>query len=391
MVINGRNKTALYNNLKNYKMENKNVIYSLQALRIFAAFIVLLFHIIYIYSDKVGTGGFESLFNFGKSGVHLFFVLSGYVMYLIHKKDIGKGLNIGKSFAWKRFIRIYPTYWIITSVIVVSMFFLPGEVKAYKFDFWYIFQSYSLVEAGFMDDGNPILTVAWSLFHEIKFYTLFFLLIVIKNKKIRSWMIYLVILLTLVNSFDPMLLGSNHVVSYYFSGLNFLFLFGIISAWIVENYRQLFKSRYYVFISIIAYAAVCLLSNLVFRDESVLMDLLFGLSSFMVITSLACYERAQTSEAGKSPFKMGKGGMLMADATYALYLIHIPIYIIVFKINTYLGLPDLIFIGLLITAAISASLIYYKAIEYPVINILRKIKGKRKAPTLVSEKADVLA
>src|SRR5271165_5758308 len=54
--------------------------------------------------------------NFG-AGVDFFFVLSGFVMIYAHWYDIGRPDRV-RRYCVKRFLRIYPPYWIITAIIV---------------------------------------------------------------------------------------------------------------------------------------------------------------------------------------------------------------------------------------------------------------------------------
>ena len=46
------------------------------------------------------------------SGVDIFFVLSGFIIYFIHAKDIGRPQRI-YNFAKKRLSRVYPAYWVV--------------------------------------------------------------------------------------------------------------------------------------------------------------------------------------------------------------------------------------------------------------------------------------
>lgn len=83
---------------------------SLTGVRGIAALWVLLFHIQFFPKtfDLPGFGGLPVLRS-GWAGVDLFFVLSGFVLMLVHEADF-KGLNwrrIGQ-FAWLRFFRVYP-------------------------------------------------------------------------------------------------------------------------------------------------------------------------------------------------------------------------------------------------------------------------------------------
>lgn len=92
-------------------------IVELDSLRAIAALNLVLFHFTHVYSVKYGYSsplGFD--FPFGKYGVQLFFMLSGFVnaMTLLRKRKPG-------DFLAARIIRICPAYW---SVIVVNLLIL---------------------------------------------------------------------------------------------------------------------------------------------------------------------------------------------------------------------------------------------------------------------------
>ncbi|MGI9517800.1 MAG: acyltransferase family protein, partial [Pirellulaceae bacterium] len=89
-------------------------IVELDSLRALAALNLVLFHFTHVYAVKYGYTsplGFE--FPFGKYGVQLFFMLSGFVnaMTLLKKRK-------SADFLASRIIRICPSYW---SVIVINL------------------------------------------------------------------------------------------------------------------------------------------------------------------------------------------------------------------------------------------------------------------------------
>ena len=86
-----------------------------QVLRGFAAIAVLLYH----------TGVYAGIyfnnpiyfFENGNLGVDFFFTLSGFIITYIHLKDI-KARGRVKVFLVKRFVRIFPFYWMILLVVI---------------------------------------------------------------------------------------------------------------------------------------------------------------------------------------------------------------------------------------------------------------------------------
>ena len=81
----------------------------IQAFRGIASIGVLLTHCGVIFQDQLGRPFLSNLFAFGGAGVDFFFVLSGFIIFYIHEKDINKPDRF-KSFLLKRLSRVYPLY-----------------------------------------------------------------------------------------------------------------------------------------------------------------------------------------------------------------------------------------------------------------------------------------
>src|ERR1700739_1979507 len=67
--------------------------------------------------QNFGAPPFGLLFQFGRSGADIFFVLSGFLISLIHWRDIGRPERLTHYVA-RRVTRIYPTYWMALLAIV---------------------------------------------------------------------------------------------------------------------------------------------------------------------------------------------------------------------------------------------------------------------------------
>jgi peptidoglycan/LPS O-acetylase OafA/YrhL len=102
-------------------------------------------------------------------GIHIFFVISGFIMILSTK-------NFGERGAWKRFLvrrilRIVPLYWILTTVMVVGVWLAPHSIEISGDRFWYIVGSYFFILVlRAPGDLRPILGQGWTLDYEMYFY-----------------------------------------------------------------------------------------------------------------------------------------------------------------------------------------------------------------------------
>lgn len=167
----------------------------LQALRGLAALYVFLFHLVPVS----GLGGafpiLKNIARWGFSGVDLFFVLSGFVMW--HTTQDHIGLAAARHFLLKRFARIYLGYWPML-VVAVVMFLLLSPQALHGAD---LIGSLLLIEA---DDRKLLITVAWSLCYEIYFYALFAVLLLIERVR-RLWLIGLALLTVLVFNYSMLI------------------------------------------------------------------------------------------------------------------------------------------------------------------------------------------
>jgi exopolysaccharide production protein ExoZ len=85
----------------------------IQCLRGIAALLVVLFHLGERSTELLGRDFAFDIFRMGRSGVGFFFVLSGFIIFFVHKRDLGEPSRI-RQCAYKRFVRIYPFYLIVT-------------------------------------------------------------------------------------------------------------------------------------------------------------------------------------------------------------------------------------------------------------------------------------
>jgi peptidoglycan/LPS O-acetylase OafA/YrhL len=97
----------------------KPLLVTVQVLRAVAALGVVFYHVHIIGGQRgFDFGAFIGRWaEVGRMGVSLFFVLSGFIICFAHRRDIGVPDRLGR-YCWKRFARIYPTYWIFSLLYV---------------------------------------------------------------------------------------------------------------------------------------------------------------------------------------------------------------------------------------------------------------------------------
>lgn len=159
----------------------KNIDYfkGLNALRFFAAYLVVLHHAEQIrLKNKLFHLKDLSLFNNGGLAVSFFFVLSGYLItYLLLREQRNfKGISIRKFYG-RRVLRIWPLYFLLVAIGVFFIPFLIGLVGyAYEMPYapkdvlvYFVFFSPFMVNILF---GHHLLEPLWSIGVEEVFYLL---------------------------------------------------------------------------------------------------------------------------------------------------------------------------------------------------------------------------
>ena len=144
----------------------------MEGLRGFAVFLVFLVHFVtlakpWISSNPDFLAFTKSIHTIGNTGVDLFFVLSGYLIY-------GSLLSRRQQFLRfmsRRVERIYPAFTAVFAAYVVLSFLFPAENKIPSpatDGVIYLIKNFLLLPGLFPIE--PMITVAWSLSYEMFYY-----------------------------------------------------------------------------------------------------------------------------------------------------------------------------------------------------------------------------
>jgi len=286
---------------------------SIQSLRGIAVLLVVFYHI-FEYEKKLGFDSqvTSSFYKVGAAGVDIFFVISGFVMFYIGSKK----KESCSSFLLNRAVRIYPLYWVYTSVVVVIFFIAPqlftrsGGVDDVSF-----LKSFLLLPS----NGAPILGQGWTLIYEMYFYLIFGFCLLLRKQSIRNaalimWFILLCVayVMEITNaSFDP---GFVHdVLGVVLSPLSIEFLVGCFLAWLYLRWDYQYSLLVLIAsISMFVYVGANLEES--FMRERVLC---YGIPSMLLVYGIVGL--CQNREFGRIMTVLSKIG----DASYSIYLSHI--------------------------------------------------------------------
>ena len=351
-------------------MSSKKIINSIQFLRGFAALAVVVHHTGgYVKRYFEPTLLFEDKFSIGFAGVDLFFVISGFIIHFTSKNYLNNPSKL-KEYLKKRFIRVYPIYWIITTILFISSWLIVEILDKNIFSIGYpntliaYIQTYLLLPLHFAI--NP---VTWTLSYELFFYLCFAILIISK----RLWIIPALILAV---SFYNIFINIPEIVevklnyfNFIFSGYNFEFMFGFLIYPLHEKIKL--SNIISVILLIISISIIALFGYDIGDYDSYKRVLTFGLPSGLILLSLLNLENNNAISFPKITLTLG-------DASYALYLIHFPMMLLMNKIPQILGynfsaIQEVWYSYFIIISMVISSIYVHKWIEMPVAKKLNSL------------------
>ncbi len=339
---------------------------SLQAGRALAALLVILYHNgLYIFAlDKYwGYDPAGRLFNFGHAGVEFFFVLSGFIILHIHWKDLNQPSRFF-SFARKRFIRIYPMYWLVLAAVIPVYFLVPSFGHPYHREAATILSSVALV---YVDKNMwSEIAVAWTLYHEILFYFMFSLAILNKRFGLLALAAWL-----LASIFSLFAAPPPFLADYLASPLHLLFAMGMIACWLLRRHTIKAPAAFAIAGTALFIAAGLEEDYAGWLSENG-RDIFYGLGSAVALLGWVEMER-------QGRLRVPAWLQLMGNASYAIYLTHFTALSLLAKLFTHFGaeqnLPPLLSYILLPVLVVLFGTATHLLIERP---ILRKLRGRRK-------------
>jgi peptidoglycan/LPS O-acetylase OafA/YrhL len=324
---------------------------SIQLLRFIAALYITLFHIRDWWNFQPGI--FSGMFNNAYGAIDLFFVISGFVV-VQSAHTFKTGWNTFLLFLKKRFVRIYPVYWIF-----LIFFLITGMVSVAGRNWFQCLQAVFLLPR-----HKGIIRTTWTLQWELYFYFLIGLTVLHRYAK------YLVAALFILSGIA---IGANllGIVGYDQP----LPLHGLYNELVLEFFLgtaiwKFFKkvSPPMAIVLAISGAVLFLLPVHIHNSHFIA----FGLPSAMLLTALTALEWQQK-------IAVPQWTLLLGNASYSLYLIHLPI------IDTVLGNANKTYstnkwlLLLFITAIVALSVLAYRFIEKPVLKYLNRSLQKNKS------------
>ncbi|MFN3911285.1 acyltransferase family protein [Hyphomonas sp.] len=218
---------------------------SVQALRGIAALLVVLVHGAAFERMLISENGLQEsplisgLFLSGYGGVDLFFVISGFIMVWV-TRNAGHGAAASADFLFARLLRVYPLWWMAAGLMVVYALNIQllstlatGEIAEdpVRYSQAYLAKSFLLIP----QFDFPVLAVGWTLVHEVYFYAVFALLMLLP-RGLLPWALLvwggLVVSASLIGLTAPT--ATNHL-TLAAHPMTMEFIFGAAAALIVTS------------------------------------------------------------------------------------------------------------------------------------------------------------
>lgn len=164
--------------------------YFLDTLRGLASFSVLIWHYQHFYFNNVerppgfdrtaqpAYGILKPLYDYGDLAVYLFFILSGFIFFCLYSDGIARRTVSLKSFVWNRFSRLYPLH-LATLLLTCALQIIHYRLFNAYFVYKYNDLKHFALQLGFMSfwgfqDGHSFNGPVWSVSVEVLLYGIFF-------------------------------------------------------------------------------------------------------------------------------------------------------------------------------------------------------------------------
>jgi len=284
------------------------VIYTLQYLRALAVILVVMSHIAF-KSSVTGHAVFEG-FRIGASGVDIFFVVSGLVMAMIYTRSHERSARGIGRFWVARFSRIFPLYWLVTSAALVLFLANPSLVNANSDGPTSIWRSYTLIPTLQQTTVAFLIGPGWSLSFELYFYVLFSAAFLVARKTLGITLVASGLVILAAGSVTGV--ATTYLLT---SPLLLEFVFGMA----IFKLYDVLDGRIPLVPGIVG--IVLGVAGFVALNGPAVFDLhqrwwQAGLPSALLVGSVLAFE----ARAERMP---SKTLLLIGDASYALYLVHV--------------------------------------------------------------------
>jgi exopolysaccharide production protein ExoZ len=338
---------------------------TVQVLRAIAALLVVLYHALEVWGERIDPTAPGTGWTNGAAGVDIFFVISGFVMVVSSRRLITEPAG-WLIFLRHRVVRIVPLYWLLTTVKVAAVALFSGMVLRTGLDFNFVIGSYLFMPV--VDSANhfrPVLSVGWTLTYEFLFYLLFAVALAARVGVLRIIVpgLGLIAALALVRT------ETWPSWTVLFDTIVLEFILGVLLAkWTLQGSRL--RPMVAIGLVIAGFAAV-LCVPLVSENARVLT---WGIPAFMIVAGAVSLEPLVARGLPRWLLALG-------DASYSIYLSHgfiLPSLVLLIGRTVSPGLPaQEVTIMLCLLAGSIVGWVIFILVESPMLRALRQRRVSR--------------
>jgi exopolysaccharide production protein ExoZ len=359
--------------------KSRGTVISIQFLRFIAAALVVFDHAIgginQHFPGSVSNALLENAF-FGASGVHIFFVISGFVMVYTSFYNKDPNAFSPAAFLSRRAIRIYPIYILCCALYI---YFDHSFLHAPLLPVVELVRSILLVPG----DSAKIIGPGWTLAFEVYFYFCFSIAMILGLKR-GMWALTFFFLASLA-----LRLFVDTSVQYIHILTNPLLLEFLLGAWLGYAIVSKIHIGKVGALVLVALAIVWFMSGILFGLKRLPAVLMWGGPSAMLVAG------AVFAEGNRQIPSLIRKLSFLGDSSYSLYLMHVLLIdiAIVLALNfspsiktwaQHAGSFAIILVCFVIVLyCIAVGLVFYEVIERKMVRNLKRFvrpRGRTESP-----------
>ena len=345
--------------------------YGIEILRLLTSLSVLLYHYRHFFGPSNVTSSInydfikinlpfypllESFYNHGFFGVHVFYTISGFVFAHVYL-SVSRKVTF-QNFFLNRFARLYPLHFATLIIVLILQIINLNTISNFQIyfinDLFHFFLNLFFISSWGFEQGYSFNGPIWSISIEIIIYFLLFVLLAL----LKKYRITLVVLISVI------FILANKILNLDFLTLTCarLFFSGVLIYLISEKFKRYISFQLIIFTLLFIFSLVGNFKIYLFCPSLLMI--------FVLIDNLIKIESIKylSKSAG--------------NLTYALYLLHIPVQLIILIFAHYLNFTDTIYTNYIFFIAFFAIMIIlstysFKFFEKPFNQLIRK-KFKKK-------------
>lgn len=362
------------------KKHSLNQQINIQFLRSLAALLVVMAH---LHPHFYKSGGllsavFGFFVQFAYAGVDIFFVISGYVIWISSHSYQGKESSI--RFIYNRATRIFLGYWPYLILYFLVLFFLASDKLA---DVDYV-GSIFLTQIGI---HKLLIPIAWSLTYEMYFYLCFTFLLLLPRKYLALAIKSLFLLIVLIQGyhilFNDIYAPENFVyLPFYLTFMTSPFCLEFLTGCLLGMYFESGRIKHLK--SLGALAVLVFATGFYYQQTYILPTgllaqgyflpqriLFWGTTSVLLVAIFIELNK-------RGVIIMKRTSALLGGASYSIYLSHMPIIFLLKEFGfftTFQNIAVLQELSVLVVLAIiiGYSVLHYWYIEQPLLKTSKRI------------------